>query len=114
MNTQLGILSIEHVYERTAVRVLLALLCIALAGYVYFVGASILNIIARKEAARATASLQSRIAVMEKQYFALSEEATPSAGQVLGLLQLSGAEYVYRPGTTAAAPSADTIDRNAI
>ena len=102
-------------YERIAFRVLFALLGIILCGYLYFVGVSVLNIIARKEATRATATLQGTIAGLEKQYFALSESVTPQSGAALGLGQVQETDYVYRPGSTASAPSgAVTMDRNAI
>ncbi len=116
MNTHLAILSIEHMYERVAFRVLFAVLGIVLCGYLYFVGASVLNIIARKEATRASAALQSNIAMLEKQYFVLSEAVTPQSGGALGLAPVNETEYVYRPGSTASATvaPADTIERNAI
>lgn len=115
MNTHLAILSIEHMYERVAFRVLFALLGIILCGYLYFVGASVLNIIARKEATRTTASLQGTIAGLEKQYFVLSESVTPQSGAALGLAPVSDTDYVYRPGSTASVPTgAVTMDRNAI
>ncbi len=97
MNTQIAILSIEHVYEKLAFRVLFALLGIFLCGYLYFVGASVLNIIARKEATRASATLQGSIASLEKQYFSLSEAVTPQTGTTLGLAPVSDTDYVYRP-----------------
>jgi hypothetical protein len=115
MNTQLAILSVEYIYERIAFRMLFALLGIILCGYLYFVGASVLNIIARKEATRDSAALQGNIAMLEKQYFVLSESITPQNGSSLGLAPLDGANYVYRPGMTAIAPTgAATMERDAI
>lgn len=115
MNTKLAILSIEYVYERTAARVLFALIGLAVLAYLYFVGASVLNIIARKEAARAASSLQGSIAALEKQYFALESTVTPESASSLGLAPVAGAQYVYRPGATAIAPiNADTMERDAI
>jgi hypothetical protein len=114
MNKNLIALSIEYSYERVAFRVLFALLGIILCGYLYFVGASVLNIIARKEASRSSATLQGSIAGLEKKYFLLSEAVTPQTGASLGLAPVSATDYVYRPGATASAQPADTIDRNAI
>jgi hypothetical protein len=117
MNKHLAILSLEYSYERVAFRVLFALLGIILCGYLYFVGASVLNIIARKEASRSSAALQSSIAILEKEYFVLSEAVTPGTGATLGLSQVQATDYVYRPGATASADGAaspDTIERNAI
>ncbi len=117
MNKHIAILSLEYSFERVAFRVLFALLGIILCGYLYFVGASVLNIIARKEASRSSVSLQSSIAGLEKQYFALSEGVTPETGSTLGLSPVHETDYVYRPGATASArpaEAADTIERNAI
>lgn len=114
MNTHIAILSIEYPYERVAFRVLFAVLGIILCGYLYFVGASVLNIIARKEASRASQGIQSTIARLEKEYFVLSESVTPDSGIVLGLSPVRATDYVYRPGATASARPADTIERNAI
>jgi hypothetical protein len=52
--------------------------------------------------------------MLEKQYFDLSAAVTPQTGESLGLSQVGGTDYVYRPGATAAAETADTIERNAI
>ncbi len=114
MNKHLAILSLEYSYERVAFRVLFALLGIILCGYLYFVGASVLNIIARKEASAASSNMQSSIAILEKQYFLLSEAITPDSGATLGLSQVDSTDYVYRPGATAVALPADTMERNAI
>lgn len=107
-------MSLEYSYERVAFRVLFAVLGIILCGYLYFVGASVLNIIARKEASRASVSIQSSIARLEKQYFVLSEAVTPTTGASLGLSHVQDTDYVYRPGATAVAVPADTIEHNAI
>lgn len=114
MNKHIAALSLEYSFERVAFRVLFALLGVLLCGYLYFVGASVLNIIARKEASRSSVALQSSIAVLEKQYFVLSSAVTPDSGGALGLTSLNATDYVYRPGATAAANPADTIERNAI
>ncbi len=114
MNKHLVILSLEYTFERIAFRVLFAVLGIILCGYLYFVGASVLNIIARKEATRSSVAIQSSIAGLEKQFFALSESVTPETGSSLGLAPVNDTDYVYRPGATAALTPADTIERNAI
>jgi hypothetical protein len=114
MNKHIAILSLEYTFERVAFRVLFAVLGIILCGYLYFVGASVLNIIARKEASRASQNLQSSIALLEKQYFVLSEGVTPDSGVALGLTRVDQTDYVYRPGATAVAVPADTMERNAI
>ncbi|MBV9159083.1 MAG: hypothetical protein JO019_00620 [Candidatus Kaiserbacteria bacterium] len=106
-------LAIEHPYERLARQALLALLLIFILAYIYFVAASVLNIMARKEANAQTASLQSAIASMETQYFALSQEVTPASAGDIGLAPLAETHYVYRPGNAASA-ALDTMGRNAI
>jgi len=98
--------AIEHPFERNAFRILLVLLALAAALYIYFVGASILNVIARKEAMRTTANLASSVAELEKQYFALAKGITPEEGQRLGLSAVSETSYVRTPGGVAA-----TIER---
>jgi hypothetical protein len=111
MNKKISILAIEFPYERAAARVLFALLVLLLCGYVYFVGASVLHIIARKEASAKTTQLQSAIASMEQQYFALSHSVDKSTAGELGLAPVSGTQYVYRPGNAA---SAGVVARNEI
>lgn len=79
------------------------LLGVLFVSYLYFVGASVLNIIARKEATAQTAALQSAIASMEQQYFALSQSVDSRTEAELGLSPVSGTHYVYRPGNAASA-----------
>lgn len=79
-------------------------------GYLYFVGASIFNVIARKEASAETTRLQSSIALMEQEYFALSEHVDESIAADLGLVAIDATQYVYKPGTAVAA----TIPGNGI
>ena len=50
MHTQLSILAVEHPFERRAFAVSSALVAILFFAYLYFVAASVLNIVARKEA----------------------------------------------------------------
>jgi len=90
-------LTAEHPAERMMLRILLsALLGLALA-YLYFVGASVLNVIARKEALAQTASLATAVAVLERDYFAASQAVSPSQGAQLGLAPVATTAYVYRP-----------------
>lgn len=103
-------LTIEHPLERVAFRTALMLLAILLCGYLYFVSASILNVMARKEAAVAAASVQNAIATFEQQYFVLSDKVTQERGIAMGLHPVNEVSYVYRPGNTAAG----TMERNEI
>lgn len=110
MQKNISILSLEHPLESVAMRALFAVLFVFLCGYLYFVGASILNVIARKEASAHVGQLQTAIAGMEQKYFSLSQAVDPSEAQSLGLAPISDTQYVYRPGQTAAA----TIQSNEI
>lgn len=101
-------LSVEHSAEALALRSLFALIAVLLLAYLYFVSASILNVMARKEALAQADSLQSQTALLEQRYFSLSQEITPAAAQELGLAPLSGTEYVYRPGTVGVASISNT------
>ena len=105
-------LSIEHPLERTIVRALIAILIALMCGYLYFVSASVLNVMARKEALGHIAKLQGTIGGSEQQYFTLSHAISPSAGASLGLRPLAKTQYVYRPGNVGTA--AATIARNDI
>lgn len=92
------ILNTEHPLESTVLRVLLAVLLTLTFSYIYFVGASILNVIARKEALVETTRLSSTIGNIERDYFAMSSSVTPESGTALGLAPVSSTAYVYRPG----------------
>ncbi len=100
----------EHPYEGHLIRALLLVLAALACGYLYFVGASVLHIVARKEASAETVRLQSAIAGMEQEYFALSEEVDESVASGMGLVAVETTHYVYKPGTSVAA----TIPGNGI
>ena len=86
--------------------------CLALASfYTYFVGSSVLNIIARKEAIAEIARLEGAIASMEREYFELTKAMSPLAAGLLGLTPVSDTNYVQRPGNAA---TLVTIDSDAI
>lgn len=103
-------LSHEHYAEAHVLRTLVVMLAALLCAYVYFVSASVLNVIARKEALSSIDTMQSSISSLEQNYFALSQGITPAMGATLGLSQVATPNYVHRPGSTAAA----TIVRNEI
>ena len=114
MNKRISILAIELPLEVHLLRAIMAVLLCAAACYLYFVSASVLNIMARKGAVDEAAKLQSAIGVMEREYFALGEELSPEEASSIGLAPLAETSYVYRPGNAAQANTADTIQRNAI
>lgn len=96
-------LAVEHPMERVLFRVLVITLVVSAIAYVYFVSASVLNVVARKEALSNIASLTSSVALLERDYYAATAALTPSAGAHLGLKPVSKTEYVHRPGTVGAA-----------
>lgn len=96
-------LNAEHPLENKAFRALLATLLILVFAYIYFVGASVLNVIARKEALARATQLTTAIGGFEKEYFAVSQGITPDAGADLGLAPVSNTAYVYRPGAVGQA-----------
>ncbi|HEY4522066.1 MAG TPA: hypothetical protein VJH91_00300 [Candidatus Paceibacterota bacterium] len=102
MNKRISILSIERPFERIALQGLFIVFAVLVATYLYFVGASVLNIIARTEANAEGVRLRSAIAGMEKEYFALKADVGPLAAAELGLAPVSQTAYVYRPGNAAA------------
>ncbi|PIR84082.1 hypothetical protein COU18_01625 [Candidatus Kaiserbacteria bacterium CG10_big_fil_rev_8_21_14_0_10_51_14] len=103
-------LSQEHPLERRMIQMLALVLIVSVAGYLYFISASVLNVIARKEALAHITAMQSAIGGLEQEYFALSQEVSPEAGSTLGLTPIRKTHYVYRPGNITSA----TIAQNAI
>ncbi len=103
-------LMMEHPYERILARCLTIAVVTLVAGYLYFVSGSVLNVMARKDALTQVTKIQGAIGGLEQQYFALSQDVTPSTGGVLGLAPVENTQYVYRPGNVGAA----TIGPNAI
>lgn len=94
-------LTVEHPFEPAILRILAGLILLLGFAYVYFVGATILNVVARKDAMSQSASLTSAVSNLEREYFALSHELGPDDGTRLGLAPVSDTVYVHRPGNTA-------------
>lgn len=103
-------LSYEHPYEPLLRSVLYAGLIALACLYLYFITATVLNVIARKDALAKTTRLQGSIGSLEQRHLSLSKEVNPGIAQAVGLAPLSDASYVYRPGAVGAA----TIEPNAI
>jgi len=101
-------LTAEHPSEQVVFRALMAALVGLVLTYVYCVGSTVLNVIARKEALSQTAMLRSSVSTLEAGYYTASAAVTPTEGERLGLSAVSETAFVYRPGTAAAA----TIGRN--
>ena len=110
MQKRSSIMTLEHEYERVAIKWLFILLASLVCAYLYFVSASVLNVIARKEALQSMSDITSSIASMEQRYFNLSQSMTKDTASNLGLAPVSSTAYVYRPGTVGVAYSADEIN----
>lgn len=106
---ELSILTAEHPAERRVFVALVAMLAVLLAGYLYCVSASVLNVIARKEAVAKSASLESAIGALEQEYFSYANDVTPATGATLGLAPVVETSYVHRPGAVASAISSDEV-----
>ena len=104
-------LAVEHPAERFISRALIALLVVLALWYLYFVSASVLNIMARKEAMAQSASIEASIGSLEGQYFALQQSITPQSAIGLGLSPVESTDYVDRPGNVGIA---DTATENQI
>lgn len=94
---------VEHPLERTAFRALLAIILLLVCAYLYFVVASVLNVIARKDAISRSTQLGSAIGAYERDYFTVSERVKPEAGTPLGLYPVSNVAYIHRPGVVGQA-----------
>jgi len=106
LNKKITALSFELPYEDVALRYLCLMMALLMVAYLYLVSASVLNVIAQREAAQASAQLQSNIGVLEGKYFSLGQEITPAQATKLGLAPLTESSFVYRLDTVGIAPSA--------
>lgn len=103
-------LTLEHPAERLLLRVLALSLTILALLYVYFVGASIGNVMARTDAIKQIASLAGAVAMLEREYFVASQSIGPESGSKLGLLPVENTTYVH----TSEGRVADTMVSDAI
>jgi hypothetical protein len=99
-------LAIEYPAERVAFVLFAVVLGVLVFAYFYFVVASVLNVISRKEADASATTLQESIGSLEGQYFALSQSLTPQEASDMGLAPVKETQYVYRPGNAAEVASA--------
>src|SRR3989338_10561576 len=89
----------EHQLEDPDFKTFFVVLFALIFAYMYLVGSSALNIIARKEALAQSARVGASIGSYERDYFAASQKVTPEEGIALGLAPVTKTAYVYRPGT---------------
>ncbi len=100
----------EHPLERLLQHALLGALVFLACLYLYFVTATVLNVIAREDAISRVARIEGSIGALEQRHFALSQSVDASSAHTVGLTEVSRTSYVYRPGNVGAA----TIARNEI
>lgn len=98
LNKKISILAVEHPVEAQLFRAFIIGLVVCMCAYLYLVAASVLNVMAQKEAVSHSLQIQSSIGVLEEKYFALSQSITPESGASIGLAPISQTSYVYRPG----------------
>lgn len=80
--------------EAHFLRILSLLLALSIAGYLYFVGLSIMNVIANREASVMSDRLQSDVASLEQEYFTLSKGVSPEAASNHGLARPAVTSFV--------------------
>ena len=98
-------LAVEDPAERVILRALVAVLVVLAFGYLYFVSASIMNIMARKEAMAQSGAIVASIGSLEGQYFSLTQSITADSAVAIGLSPISvqNTAYVERPGNVGMA-----------
>ena len=89
-------LAIEHPIERVVSRTLLFALCLLTVAYVYLIGASTFNIIARKQAELSATKVSGTLSQLNAAYYALSDQVTLAKAAELGLSPIAQKEYVTR------------------
>lgn len=87
--------------ESHMLQVLSILLALSIAGYLYFVGVSIMNVISNREASVESERLRSIVGGLEEDYFALAKSISPEAAGEHGLTASAGATYVRRANAVA-------------
>lgn len=85
------------------------ILACSIAGYVYFVGLSIMNVIANREASIESERLQSEVAALEQEYFELAKEVTPAAASEYGLTAPLATSFVKRDTNYATNVTAEDL-----
>ena len=105
-NKKISVLSIEHPFEYGILRYLFLATGLLIIVYLYLVCASVLNVIAQREADHSASQLQSAIGELEGKYFSLSHSITRERASELGLTQISESSFVYRRTTVGLNPSA--------
>lgn len=95
--------------ESQVLRVLFVLLSLAIAGYLYFVGVSIMNVIMSREASLQSQRLQSSVASLEEEYFTLSKNVSAEAAATYGLSAPAGTTFARRESYLASNVTSDGL-----
>lgn len=93
---------VAHTGESYLLQFLLLTLTLCVGTYLYFVGLSIMNVIANKEASLESDRLQSIVSTLEEDYFTLSKDVTSALGTHIGLAETNDASFVRRVNNMAA------------
>lgn len=81
---------------------------ICILAYGYFVGVSIMNVIAQKEAMTESERIGRAVSMLEQEYFEISKSVTPELGSQLGLAPAQNTSFVRRPGAVGVAATQNT------
>lgn len=103
IHTKYSILSAEHPAEAILLRIGLGVLLACTCLYLYFVSASVLNVIAREEAQRRSVALEDSVGVLQQEYFALAAGVSVEDAARLGLSTVESVSYVHRQSTVVLA-----------
>ena len=87
--------------ESYVLQTLMFMFVLCVAGYLYFVGLSILNVIGSREASVDSDRLQSVVGTLEQEYFELSKSITPEIGVAYGFVPTKSQAYVHSVSNVA-------------
>ena len=94
--------------ESHMMQFVMSALIFCVCAYLYFVGLSIMNVIAHREASVESDRLQSIVSSLEEDYFTLSKNVTPETGAKLGLSPAKKSSFVRRVTGVASNASASS------
>ena len=87
--------------ESYVLQTLIFMFVLCVAGYLYFVGLSILNVIGSREASVDSDRLQAVVGTLEQEYFELSKSITPEVGATYGFVPTKTQAYVRSASNVA-------------
>jgi hypothetical protein len=90
------VFTITYVEERKVFWILISLALLLIGLYLYFVSVSVVNVLMREEAVLKTASLHSRISVLEAHYLREQDKITENLAEELGFVAVSKKHFVAR------------------